>query len=69
MNLSHRMVWQTRLFLRLNLRKHGLEAGTAKVGAAVSIVHEKGRVRKVILLSVLEQDHFLRRDLSRIFSA
>ena len=44
---------------RFDLCKHGLEAGAVIVRAAVSVVHEKGRVRKAILFSVLEQDHFL----------
>lgn len=52
-----------------DLRKHGLKAGAVIVCAAVSVVHEKGRVRKAILFSILEQDHFLRRDLSRVFSS
>ena len=53
---------------RLDVGKHPLESGPVEVRAAIPIVHKKGRVRKVILLSVLEQDHFLRRDLSRAFS-
>ena len=46
-------------------REHLLEAGAVKVRAAIPIVHEKSRVRETVLLCVLEQDHFLRRDLSR----
>ena len=44
---------------RFDLRKHGLEAGAVVVGAAVPVVNEKGRVRKAIFFSILEQDHFL----------
>ena len=42
-----------------------MKAGAVKVRATIPIVHKKGWVRKTVLLCVLEQDHFLRRDLSR----
>ena len=42
---------------------HGIDLhialGTVKVRTAISIVHEKGRIRETVLLCVLEQDHFL----------
>ena len=52
---------------RFDLREHGLKTGAVVVGAAVPVVHKKGRVGKAVLPGVLEQDHLLKRDLSRVF--
>jgi hypothetical protein len=52
----------------LHFGKHLLETGTVKVGARVSIIHKKDGIGKAMFLGVLEQDVFLRLNLSRINS-
>ena len=50
---------------RLHFGKHGLKAGTVIVGAGVTVIHEKYRVREAVVFSVLEQDSLLESGLSR----
>ncbi len=44
---------------RLHFGKHGLKAGAVVVGAGVTVIHKKYRVREAVVFSVLEQDSLL----------
>ena len=46
-------------FSRFDFRQHLLKAGAVIVGAAVPVIHEKGRVGKAVFFGVAEQDVFL----------
>ena len=53
----------------VHVLQHLLKAGTVEIGSRVAVIHVELGVGESMLLGVFRQELFLRRDLSRVFSA
>ena len=54
---------------RLHFRQHTLKAGAVIIRTAVTVIYKEYRIGEMMLFGVLQENGFLRRDLSRVFSS
>ena len=52
---------------RLHFRQHTLKAGAVIIRTAVTVIYKEYRIGEMMLFGVLQENGFLRRDLSRVF--